>query len=63
MTQEKLQFIVDEEGNQTAVIIDIDVFYAMLDSIEELEEHYFSHHPEERELRDAELEVMEEEEQ
>lgn len=61
MNEDKLQFIVDEEGNRTSVIISIEMFEAMLDSIEELEEHYFSHHPEERALRDAEFETPEEE--
>ena len=37
------------------------MFYTMLETIEELEEHYYAHHPEERELRDAEIEVLNEE--
>ncbi len=61
MKDEQLQFIVDEDGNSTAVIISIDMFHSMLNTIEDLEEHYFSHHPEEREARDAELEALEEE--
>ncbi len=61
MIEEQLQFIVDEDGNQTGVIIGIDMFYSMLNTIEELEEHYFSHHPEERKIRDAEIKAMEEE--
>ena len=61
MNEDKLQFIIDEEGNKTSVIVNIEMFEAMLDTIEELEEHYFSHHPEERALRDAEFEASEEE--
>ena len=63
MIDKQLQFVTDEEGNQTAVIINIDMFHAMLNTIEDLEEHYFSHHPEERTLRNAELEAPNEEEQ
>ena len=63
MIDKQLQFVIDEEGKQTAVILTIDMFHAMLDTIEELEEHYYSHHPEEKELRNTELEALNEEEQ
>lgn len=61
--EKQLQFVVDEDGNHTAVLLDIEVFHAMLDTIEELEDFYFSHHPEEREKHDAELQALHEEEQ
>ncbi len=49
MKEQDLQYVVDQEGNNTAVIISIETFEKLLDTLEELEEHYYSHHPEERE--------------
>lgn len=47
--RESIQYVTDEEGNRSSVIISLDLFDNMLETIEELEAHYFSHHPEERE--------------
>ena len=46
--KERVRFVIDEEGNKTSVILSIELFESMLDTIEELEDHYFAHHPEER---------------
>ena len=50
--QDRLQFVTDDAGNKTAVILSISLFESMMDTIDELEIHYFSHHPEELEEED-----------
>lgn len=69
LKREPIQFVTDEEGTRSSVIISIELFESMLDTIEELEAHYFAHHPEEREKteidfsRFADLEKLLDEEQ
>ena len=55
MQRDPIQFVTDEEGNRSSVIISIELFENMLDTIEELEAHYFAHHPEDRKKMDIEF--------